>query len=219
MALFLYKDKNSYRNSTEVIQNEAIFVKNNDMKKLIYSLFALLFINSSFAQTSFDGSEIGIELVASASNLGGSVGGDLKYAAILNENWAVGPSFRLQRTWSNNFGTKFGYSIYGGGLFAHYRLKNTLYGGAEFEMLRCPLNYVNINPNRNWLATLFIGGGFSRDFNHKIRINAGVFYDVINAANSPFRSSYVLKIKDQNGQVQKILPVIYRISFFFPIGK
>jgi hypothetical protein len=186
-----------------------------------FSLFVAitsLLAFSNHSQVTFDGSEIGLEIVAGGSNLGGSVGGDLKYAAVLNENFAVGPSFRLQRTWSNNLGQKFGFSVYGGGVFAHYRLKNVVFAGMEFEVLHCPVNYVNVNSSKSWLSTLFIGGGFSRDFNHKIRINAGVFYDVINAKNSPFRSSYNFNIKDVNGQIVKILPMIYRISFFFPLG-
>ena len=186
-----------------------------------FSLFVAitsLLAFSNHSQVTFDGSEIGLEIVAGGSNLGGSVGGDLKYAAVLNENFAVGPSFRLQRTWSNNLGQKFGFSVYGGGVFAHYRLKNVVFAGMEFEVLHCPVNYVNVNSSKSWLSTLFIGGGFSRDFNHKIRINAGVFYDVINAKNSPFRSSYNFNIKDVNGQIVKILPMIYSISFFFPLG-
>jgi hypothetical protein len=185
-----------------------------------FSLFVAitsLLAFSNHSQVTFDGSEVGLEIVAGGSNLGGSVGGDLKYAAVLNENFAVGPSFRLQRTWSNNLGQKFGFSVYGGGVFAHYRLKNVVFAGMEFEVLHCPVNYVNVNSSKSWLSTLFIGGGFSRDFNHKIRINAGVFYDVINAKNSPFRSSYNFNIKDVNGQIVKILPMIYRISFFFPL--
>jgi hypothetical protein len=186
-----------------------------------FSLFVAitsLLAFSNHSQVTFDGSEIGLEIVAGGSNLGGSVGGDLKYTVVLNENFAVGPSFRLQRTWSNNSGQKFGFSVYGGGVFAHYRLKNVVFGGLEFEMLHCPVNYVIANPSSAWLSTLFIGGGFSRDFNHKIRINAGVFYDVINAQNSPFRRSYNFVIKDVNGQIVDRLPIIYRISFFFPLG-
>ena len=80
-----------------------------------FSLFVAitsLLAFSNHSQVTFDGSEIGLEIVAGGSNLGGSVGGDLKYAAVLNENFAVGPSFRLQRTWSNNSGQKFGFSVY-----------------------------------------------------------------------------------------------------------
>lgn len=188
------------------------------MKYIFIVFVALHFACSTSAQVVFDGSEFGVELVAGGSSLGGSVGGDLKYAAILNENFAVGPSFRLQRTWANNLGQKFGFSIYGGGVFAHYRFKNVVFGGLEYQLLHCPVNYVNVNSPTSWLSTLFLGGGFSRDFNHKIRINAGVFYDVINAANSPFRSSYNFNIKNESGQIVRILPIIYRIAFFFPIG-
>lgn len=171
------------------------------------------------SQTTYHGSEIGLEIFAGASNLGGSVGGDLKYAAILNENWAVGPSFRYQRTWSNNLGQKMGFSVYGGGVYAHYRIKNTLFLGGEFEILKSPYNFILFNySNKQWAPTLFLGGGFSRDFNHKIRVNGGIFYDVINAENSPFRSSYSIRLKDELGQVVRILPMIYRITFFFPLG-
>ncbi len=188
------------------------------MKYILVVFVGLYFACSTSAQVVFDGSEFGVELVAGGSSLGGSVGGDLKYAAILNENFALGPSFRLQRTWANNLGQKFGFSIYGGGLFAHYRFKNVVFGGIEYQLLHCPVNYVNANSSKSWLSTLFVGGGFSRDFNHKIRINAGVFYDVINAPNSPFRSSYNFNIKNESGQIVRILPIIYRIAFFFPIG-
>jgi len=188
------------------------------MRFILFLCITAVFSLSFHSQVSYDGSEIGLEIVAGGSNLGGSVGGDLKYAVVLNENFAVGPSFRLQRTWSNNLGQKFGFSVYGAGVFAHYRLKNVVFAGIEFEALHCPVNYVNVNSSKSWLSTLFIGGGFSRDFNHKIRINAGVFYDVINADNSPFRSSYNFNIKNEAGQIVKILPMIYRISFFFPIG-
>ena len=188
------------------------------MRFILFLCITSVFSLSFHSQVSYDGSEIGLEIVAGGSNLGGSVGGDLKYAAVLNENFALGPSFRMQRTWYNDSGQKFGFSIYGAGVFAHYRLKNVVFAGIEFEALHCPINYVNVNSSKSWLSTLFIGGGFSRDFNHKIRINAGVFYDVINADNSPFRSSYNFNIKNEAGQIVKILPMIYRISLFFPIG-
>jgi len=187
------------------------------MKTLVFLCFCWPILAT--AQTSFSGSEIGVEIFAGASNLGGSIGGDLKYAAILNEQWAVGPSFRYQRTWSNNFGQKMGFSVYGGGVYAHYRIQNSLFLGGEFEMLRSPFNFILLNyTTRTWAPTLFLGGGFSRDFNGKIRVNGGIFYDVINAENSPFRSSYSIRLKNEQGQVVRILPIIYRITFFFPLG-
>jgi hypothetical protein len=187
------------------------------MKRIILLLISLPLL--SYSQVAFNGSELGVELFAGASNIGGSVGGDLKYAAILNENWAVGPSFRLQRTWSNNLGQKMGFSIYGGGVYAHYRIKNTLFVGGEYELLKSPYNFIFFNySSKQWASTLFLGGGFSRDFNHKIRVNGGIFYDIINAENSPFRSSYSVRIKNEMGVIVRTLPIIYRITFFFPLG-
>ena len=183
---------------------------------IVFICFLALEVN---AQTEYDGSEVGIELHGGASNLGGTFSLGLKYAAILNENYAVGPSFRLQRLWNNNLGVSTSANLWGGGIWAHIRYKNVLFGGIEFEMIKSPYNPIGWVPaERTWSPILFIGGGFSKEYNEKIRINLGIFYDVINAENSPFRSSYTIKIKDsQTGQVQKILPIIYRINFFIPI--
>jgi hypothetical protein len=109
-------------------------------------------------------------------------------------------------------------SINGGGFFAHARYKDALFGGVEFELLKTPFNFSQTGGEfKPWIATLFIGGGFSKLYN-KVRINLGVFYDVIDAENSPFRPNYSIRIKNSEGQTQRILPVIYRINFFFPIG-
>jgi hypothetical protein len=187
------------------------------MKKLLFLFFVGLISNSN-AQ-GIEGSEIGVDASVSASTIGGTFGIGLKYGLNIGESLIVGPSARFQRSWSNNVGTKFGYNIYGGGVFLHARYQNVVYGGIEFEMLKSPINYVVVNPNRNWVPTLFIGGGFSREYNEAIRINVGIYYDLINHVNSPFRQGYFMKIKDsQTGQVVKILPIIYRISFFFPLG-
>jgi len=190
------------------------------MKKIITSLF-VCFSLVGVGQIEFNGSEIGVEIHAgSVSNLGGTFSVGMKYAAILNENFAVGPSFRIQRIWNNNYGQSTSANIWGGGIWAHARYKNALFGGVEFELIKNPYNQINWLPaERKWAPTLFLGGGFSKEYNGKIRINLGIFYDLINADNSPFRASYTIKIKDsQTGQIQKILPIIYRVNFFFPIG-
>lgn len=189
------------------------------MKNIFLIVFICFLVINVNSQTEYDGSEVGIELHGGASNLGGTFSLGLKYAAILNENYAVGPSFRLQRLWNNNLGVSTSANLWGGGIWAHIRYKNVLFGGIEFEMIKSPYNPIGWVPaERTWSPTLFIGGGFSKEYNEKIRINLGIFYDVINAENSPFRSSYTIKIKDsQTGQVQKILPIIYRINFFIPI--
>lgn len=157
--------------------------------------------------------ELGFDGYLGASNLGGAGGIGAKFGYKVNENFIMGPSFRVQRTWSNNIGQKFGYTIYGGGLWAHARVGNYLFAGAEFEMLKSPWNYIFISDQRAWVPTFFIGGGFSREFNKAVRINAGVFYDIINNPNSPFGLSYFMR--KSNGA---LIPAIYRIGFFFPIN-
>lgn len=190
------------------------------MKK--YITLALIALNlSAIAQTkAIEGYEIGIDGFVSASNQGGAFGLGPKFGFRLNENLILGPSFRWQKTWSSFSTQKFSYSIWGGGIFVHGRFKNVLYGGAEFEMLKSPVNYTVVAPSTNWVPTLFLCGGFSKEFNHIVRVNAGLYYDVINHANSPFRTSYFMTIKNpQTGQIQKYLPLIYRISFFFPLDR
>lgn len=166
------------------------------------------------------GSEIGLEPYIGFSNLGGAVGGELKYAARLSENLLVGPSFRLQRTWANNLGMQTQMTTWGGGVFAHYRYQEVVFGGIEFQYLKSPFSFVNPNDNvRPWSPNLMVGGGFYLKLSDKIRLNAALFYDVINAPNSPFRSSYSFKIKNEYGQVVRILPIIYRLTFFIPIDQ
>lgn len=164
------------------------------------------------AQTNESTSEIGFDGYFGASNFGGTFGVGAKYGFKFNENIIFGPSLRVQRSWSNNFGQKFGYTIYGGGIWAHARYGNYLFAGAEFEMLNSPLNYIFVGSQKKWVPSLFVGGGFSREFNQSIRINAGIFYDLIDNVNSPFRFSYFMR--KANGA---LIPVIYRVGFFFPI--
>lgn len=176
------------------------------------------FAFSSFSQTQIQGTELGIEGYASTSTLGGNLSLGLKYGFKLNENIIVGPSFRLMKSWSKSNGTNYSYSIYGGGAFLHARYGNMIFGGVEFEMINTPLNYGYYNGIKHFVPTLFIGGGFSREFKEIVRVNAGVFYDVINNMNSPFRTSYMMtKTNSTTGEISGYIPVIYRISFFFRI--
>lgn len=190
------------------------------MKK--YLVLAFLSLNISvFSQTkTIEGYELGIDGFVSASNNGGAFGLGPKFGFRLNENLILGPSFRWQKTWSSYYSQTFSYSIRGGGLFVHARYKNVLFGGVEFEMLKSPVSYTAIAPPTNWIPTVFLCGGFSKEWNHIVRLNAGLYYDVVNHVNSPFRTAYFMTIKNaQTGQIQKYLPLIYRISFFFPLDR
>ena len=75
------------------------------------------------------------------SNLGGTFSLGLKYAAILNENFAVGPSFRLTQDFgiNNSQVSQLSANIWGGGIWAHARYKNALFGGVEFELIKIPI--------------------------------------------------------------------------------
>jgi len=169
----------------------------------------------------YNGSEIGADVAFSASTFGGNFGIGLKYGFKLGEYIILGPSVRYERLWFKNGITaqEGGSNVFGGGAFVHARFFNALFLGVEYEHLKSPYN-VNglLNVQNSWAPTLFVGGGFSMAFHEKVRLNVGVMYDVINAENSPFRRSYSFTVKDQNGNIQRYLPIVYRIAFFFPLG-
>lgn len=209
----------------------------NKMKiRLVYFLFILVpFFGISQEEEDFEteekapvtgfqynGSEIGVDLAFSASTFGGNFGLGLKYGVKLGEYVIVGPSVRYERLWSKNalVGVGGSANVYGGGAFIHARFFNALFLGAEYEHLKSPFNpsgFVNGTESSSWAPTLFVGGGFSMSFNERIRLNAGIMYDLINAVNSPFRNSYSFKVTDENGNIQRYLPIIYRVAFFFPL--
>jgi hypothetical protein len=184
--------------------------------KMKKGIMALLFAVSSLysqAQTSIEGSEIGFDGSFSASTFGGNAGIGIKYGLKTSENFIFGPSIRIQRNWWKNLGgAQGGFTNFGGGMFAHYRYANYLFGGAEFEVINTQLWNNPLGVGKKWIPTFFVGGGFSREFDEKFRLNAGVFYDILNNQNSPFRAGYVLK----NSQGIP-LPVIYRIGLFIPL--
>ena len=192
------------------------------MKKLFF-LFIIISTQDLLSQTEITSQELGIEGYFGASNQGGSFGIGPKFGFILNENIAIGPSFRIQRNWSNLLGNSFSQTVYGGGAFAHIRYKSkgksTVYGAVEFEYLRSPFADINFQNEtaKKWAPTLFLGGGFLVRVNKVVGINAGILYDVINADNSPFRSSYFFKQKNQAGVITKIYPLIYRLTFLFKL--
>jgi len=190
------------------------------MHRLITVALLLIF---GYSTAQVEGYGVGLDGFFSASTMGGGIGLGPKFGFRMNENLILGPSFRYQRSWSkNNFtGQEFSFNNYGGGFFLHGRYKNSVYGGFELEVLRNSSGFVDTSAVfKRVVPTLFICGGFSKEFNNWIRLNVGLYYDVINSLNSPFRSSYMLSVKNpQTGAITRYLPLIYRLSFFFPIGK
>jgi hypothetical protein len=193
-------------------------VEKKNMKHFIIGIFLCLLQFTSSAQ--IQSSELGIEAFGGGSQLGGTFGGELKFAAKLPNNLIIGPSFRLQRSWSNYLNMQTQFTIYGGGAFAHMRYQDKIFAGVEFQMLHSPFNFITFQSGqKKWAPTLFVGGGFYLKLTPKINLNLALFYDVINADNSPFRSSYNFRIKNEFGQVVRILPIIYRITLFIPLTK
>jgi hypothetical protein len=193
-------------------------VKKKNMKQFTIGLFLCLLQFNLSAQ--IQSSELGIEAFGGGSQLGGTLGGELKYAVKLQNNLIIGPSFRLHRSWSNYLNVNSQFNMYGGGAFAHLRYQDKVFAGVEFQMLHSPFNFITFQSGqKKWAPTLFVGGGFYLKLAPKINLNLALFYDVINADNSPFRSSYNFRIKNEFGQVVRILPIIYRITLFIPLSK
>ena len=184
------------------------------MKALFTVLLSMFVLNASFAQE-IEGMEVGVDGYFGASTNGGnfSLGG--KYGLRFNENFIAGPSVRWQRNWNNNAftGIESSFNLFGFGAFAHGRFGNVLFAGAEFELMRSPFSLSTVGGGPTWSPALFIGGGYSQEFNESFRINAGIMYDVIDHVNSPFRQGYFMR----NSQ-QVLIPLIYRIAFFFRLN-
>lgn len=201
--------------------------------KYFFSLLVCFFALSAFSQEDkelySDGSEdykdeasdfqkhleIGTDVYFSASTFGGSAGLGLKLAIVQTENVAFGPSVRWNYTYYKQFGASGSNSVYGGGAFIHGRFMNYLFAGLEFEVLNTPfVNGTVATGPKKWIPTALIGGGFSHAFGAEqhFRLQAGVMYDVINNPNSPLRYGYFMH--KENGT---LIPVLYRIAFFFTI--
>lgn len=189
------------------------------MKKCLAIVIMVFLWTQSNAQ--IQGSEIGFDLTASASNNNGTVGLGLKYGLNLNESVIVGPSFRYHRSWYNSLTSskKDGYNIIGGGAFIHARLYDYFFIGSELEILHSPLNFGGTPSTQKWVPVWLFGGGFSTLIGEKLRLNAGIMYDVLDIPNpqnyngnpnSPLQP-YVRVNKN------KIVPILYRISFFIPL--
>lgn len=191
-------------------------------------LFISLLISFSSFSQQVEGTELGIDGTFSASFgqiRSGTFGLGIKYGFKFGENVILGPSVRYQRYWTNNTltGTAGGFNVYGGGGFIHGRFSNLLFIGAELEFLRSPFtNNGLLTTNSKWVGTCLLGGGFSREFNESFRLNAGIFYDILDVPNptnpnnpNPNSPLQPYLTRKPNGQV---IPILYRIGFFFPLS-
>ena len=109
-----------------VVRNYRIQTRKR-MKKSLIIILSIFFSLSISAQT-IQGSEIGIDGSVGFSSMGGSFGIGLKYGYKKSPDFIWGPSFRLMRYWSSSYNLDYtGHSnIWGGGVYAHYRIQNVL---------------------------------------------------------------------------------------------
>lgn len=188
---------------------------------LIYSLPFLTKAQPDWTEIGLDGSFS----YTSGLTKSGTVGLGLKYGFVFNEDFIVGPSVRYQTYWTNNTNTGQSgrFNIYGGGVFAHYRLLDYFFVGAELEFLRSPFNNFGFatSTNSKWVGTCLIGGGFSHLFNDSWRLNAGIYYDILDIPNptdpnsvNPNSPLQPYQMRNSNGT---IIPILYRIAVFFPL--
>lgn len=165
--------------------------------------------------------EIGGDVHFSASNVGATGGIGLKFGVVRNKYLSFGPSARYHYSFYKQYGLTGSYSVYGGGAFIHGRFFNSLFVGLEFELLSNPFSNTNgiIAPKRVWVPTALLGFGFSRAFGEEqnFRLNVGIMYDVINNPNSPFRPGYFMRKHTADGTPGALIPLIYRIAFFFKL--
>lgn len=194
------------------------------VKKFVFFISLLVVSFSSHGQ---NGYEVGVELTgARGSNLGGLFGGVLKFSVVpdtsARDQLAYGPSLRYQYFWSNNSytGIKANGSMLGFGGFVQYRFLEWFYAGAATEIIQNPFN-----ANAKWTPVGFLGGGVHRNFGF-VTLNAGLMYDVVDAlrdpntfVSSPLSNNYFLQKKSaSNGQSGGYVPLIARVTFYFPIN-
>ena len=191
------------------------------MKHLFILTLLQIALAFRFEAQYLEGTEIGIDGSLSGSNLGGAAACGIKFGFKTSENFSFGPSIRFNRAWSTPTyaSQKFSFTNWGAGIFAHARYGNVVFGGIEAELIQNKNIFVDTNAIfKRTIPTVFICGGFSKELSGFVRLNFGLYFDLINALNSPYRNAYLITIKDpQTGQIVRRLPIIYRLTFFFPL--
>lgn len=170
----------------------------------------ILFI-SSFGYTQQGTMEIGSDISFWASNMGGSVNVAPRFGYEVIDDLSVGPSLRFINHWSDYYGVKNSFNIWGFGAFAHYRFIDWLYAGIDIETYFTPYNYkINATKYRAVSPAIILSAGMSRKIGDHFRINAGINFDVLNDVNSPMRPSYIAKTSKGVR-----IPLFYRVTFLY----
>lgn len=155
------------------------------------------------------------ERIYTGGNFGFNISNGLMYLEIapmlgykITDNLSAGISgkylFWGPTSKSSNFVS---YKYYGGGLFGRYRITESIFASAEYELL----NVQDLNPNsssfkkRIFSNIFLLGGGYINEIADNIYLQLYLLYDVIDDPNSPYRNNYIF---GPNG-----VPITYRIGF------
>lgn len=79
-------------------------------------------------------------------------------------------------------------SMYGGSIFARYRIIPQLYLHGEYSMYNYELFGLNGESDREWVPFLFVGAGYSKNLGRNVWLNAQVLFDVLQSSNSPYNN-------------------------------
>lgn len=200
------------------------------MKILLVVIFVLTSAVAGYGQAIAEAykSELGIDGYFSIGNQGGNFGIGAKFGVLAkadeenNNKFVVGPSVRWMRVWSKNYatgGSPANFNIVGAGAFVHKRVFDALYLAAEFEALKTPTDYVIVTQTSQWTPVLFLGGGYSKLFAERFRVNIGILYDIINNGSSPYRRSYLTSKKvGPDGKPGALIPILYRLELIISLN-
>jgi hypothetical protein len=102
---------------------------------------------------------------------------------------SIGLKIKYDYVQDNRYATEYSYSNYGGSLFARLSVIKQIYLHAEYA----GYNYeryeqLDGSSSRVWVPYLFLGAGFRQPLGGRASLNAQVLFDVLNNANSPYRS-------------------------------
>lgn len=149
-------------------------------------------------------------------NVGFNIQSDLNGVPWVSFEASPYVGYRITQKYSAGVGAKYMYkgakqydvnwSVYGGNIFNRFLFNESLFGHAEFEILRA----YDQNPNssnyfeRALAPMLFAGAGYSSSIGGTVNVQLMILYDFIDHVNSPYRSGYLFGF---NGP-----PLIYRIG-------
>lgn len=151
----------------------------------------------------------------SGGNFGFNISGGLMYVEVapllgykITEEFSAGVTAKYMYLGPVNRSVNFlSYKYYGGGVFARYKITESILASAEYELL----NVQDLNPNsgtygeRTFSNVLLLGAGYRNEIANNFYLQLFLLYDVIDDPNSPYRYNYLF---GPNG-----IPIIYRIGF------